>query len=328
MSLEDYKSMASLYRKEGLLAEASQTYYRILQIEPQNQEAQAALSNLERDKDISLREEPNDTSQSPCPKATDDIEPVPIENLLGPLQEETAPPQEMDLEINLSHLPTGDLTKNTESLEEESVPRAVSNHELLADIEIHELTHDGETCEQEEDKGNQGRPTTDLENLLSGSTPRVTRPADEEETGCIEPSDRDAILDPPVENRGDTPSILKKKNQSPWAGSFAAEASRFSSPSQPDAAEGDPHLHYHLGIAYREMELTDKAITEFTRALDQGHNSLDCLIMLGRCHFEKGLFKEAATFIHQALELEGLTREQIDLLRQQLEDVKVAGKLD
>jgi len=44
----------------------------------------------------------------------------------------------------------------------------------------------------------------------------------------------------------------------------------------PDPSSNDPNLNYHLGVAYREMELIDKAIEEFTKALEQGNNPLDC----------------------------------------------------
>jgi tetratricopeptide (TPR) repeat protein len=336
MSLEDYKSMASVYREEGLLAEASQTYHKILQIEPQNQEARTALNDLERDRGISLDEQPHDASQDHCLNATDDVEPVPIETLLAPShgqetlpdptnhsaagtfhsheggdlsdqgenpEEATAPHKETDVEIDLSDVRIEDLFKNAESSDEqEAVPRAIPDHELLPDTEIDELTRDEEIPEHEEDPENGASPTIDLENLWSGEVPGISRPANNEEPDSEEPRDRNPIHDPLAENLGETASISENENE--------------------------PHLHYHLGVAYREMDLTDKAIKEFTRALDQGHNSLDCLIMLARCHFEKGLFKEAAAFIHQALGLEGLTLEQIDLLNQQLEDVEVAGKLD
>lgn len=97
--------------------------------------------------------------------------------------------------------------------------------------------------------------------------------------------------------------------------------------AQTDTPDEDPNLHYHLGVAYREMELVDKAIEEFTKALEQKTNTLECLTMLGRCYSEKGLFEEAATFFRRAMELENLTRYQMDLLRQQLEEVEAVAKL-
>ncbi len=48
--------------------------------------------------------------------------------------------------------------------------------------------------------------------------------------------------------------------------------------------------------------------------------------MLARCHFEKGLFEDAARFIHRALKLNNLTQEQIDLLYHHLEEVEAVGK--
>ncbi|NIM98117.1 MAG: hypothetical protein GTO24_08580 [candidate division Zixibacteria bacterium] len=84
----------------------------------------------------------------------------------------------------------------------------------------------------------------------------------------------------------------------------------------------DPDLPYNLGIDYYEMNLIDKAIREFARAHTQGIKLVDSLSMLARCYCKKGLFHNAAGFIVQALQLDNLTQEQIDMLRRQLEQIK------
>jgi hypothetical protein len=50
----------------------------------------------------------------------------------------------------------------------------------------------------------------------------------------------------------------------------------------------DSEMHYHLGIAYKEMELFDYAIPEFEFASSNPSIKFDCHIMLGNCFMEKG----------------------------------------
>jgi hypothetical protein len=51
----------------------------------------------------------------------------------------------------------------------------------------------------------------------------------------------------------------------------------------------ESEMHYHLGIAYKEMELFDYAISEFEMASSSAAMKFDCYIMLGDCYIEKGL---------------------------------------
>lgn len=84
----------------------------------------------------------------------------------------------------------------------------------------------------------------------------------------------------------------------------------------------DPDLHYNLGIACFEMDLIDKAITEFVKAHNQGIRMVDSLFMLAKCYFKKGLFQNSAGFIYEALKLDNLTEDQIDMLQSQLQQIK------
>ncbi len=94
----------------------------------------------------------------------------------------------------------------------------------------------------------------------------------------------------------------------------------------------DPDLHYNLGIAYYEMDLIDKAIKEFVKAHNQGIRMVDSLFMLAKCYFKKGHFQHSAGFVYQALKLDNLTQDQIDMLQGQLEEIKariqMAGSSD
>jgi len=87
--------------------------------------------------------------------------------------------------------------------------------------------------------------------------------------------------------------------------------------SMPDGAEAqlppdkDSEMHYHLGIAYKEMELFDYAISEFELASSNPAIKFDCYIMLGSCFLEKGDNAQAIQQLKEAAQIKGLTREKL-----------------
>lgn len=357
MSLNDYKSLASLYTEEGLLAEAKRTYEKILQIDPLDQDAQAALKDLERGGTGPRGLETRNTFQEDEIEATDNGGPVPIETLLAPsqdgetrsdplhdslgetlegvdvhgLSEHTEATGE-DRGIDVSNLQIDGLPQSTQLLDEEKPNSGDTlDGKLLRDLDVADLSDGEETAEKTlSPHGGEG-PEIDVGNHQPGHIFKTTPSLDEEK---LTPEESiggkllrdlateelaDAIV--PSQNEIDTPPT----NPSPLDSPQSSPSS--SSEASPEPSGEDPNLHYHLGVAYREMELTDKAIEEFTKALPQGNNPLECLIMLAKCYFEKGLFQEAAGILHRALKLENLTQDQIGLLHQQLEDVEAVGKL-
>jgi tetratricopeptide (TPR) repeat protein len=87
--------------------------------------------------------------------------------------------------------------------------------------------------------------------------------------------------------------------------------------------ERESALHYSLGVAYYETNCIDEAIKEFVKAHNQGGKPVDSLSMVAKCYYRKGLFLNSAGLVYQALRREDLTRDQIDMLRTQLEQIKV-----
>lgn len=73
----------------------------------------------------------------------------------------------------------------------------------------------------------------------------------------------------------------------------------------------DSEMHYHLGIAYKEMELFDYAISEFEQAASNTAIKFDCYIMLGSCFLEKGDSSQAIQHFKEASQIQGLTREKL-----------------
>ena len=72
------------------------------------------------------------------------------------------------------------------------------------------------------------------------------------------------------------------------APSPAVDPSMLSSERGASVLDKDSETHYHLGIAYKEMELFDYAISEFELASSAPSMKFDCYIMLGNCYMEKG----------------------------------------
>jgi len=73
----------------------------------------------------------------------------------------------------------------------------------------------------------------------------------------------------------------------------------------------DSEMHYHLGIAYKEMELFDYAISEFELASSIPSMRFDCYIMLGNCYMEKGDYNRSIEYYKVASEIKGLTIEKL-----------------
>ncbi len=71
----------------------------------------------------------------------------------------------------------------------------------------------------------------------------------------------------------------------------------------------DYETHYNLGIAYKEMGLTDEAIGEFQLAAKDPLHAVECCSMLGLCFLEKGLPQLAVKWYRKGLETIGVREE-------------------
>ena len=117
----------------------------------------------------------------------------------------------------------------------------------------------------------------------------------------------------PIEPR---PSSQKERTQedlppvsSPNLPPLATDDADSNSPDK------DSEMHYHLGIAYKEMELYDYAIAEFELASSKLSKKFDCCIMLGSCLIEKGDYDKAIAYYQMASEIPGLPDEKLARLR-------------
>jgi tetratricopeptide (TPR) repeat protein len=80
----------------------------------------------------------------------------------------------------------------------------------------------------------------------------------------------------------------------------------------------DYQTHYHLGIAFKEMDLVQKAIEEFKMALADPNLEFLCYLMLGTCYREIGNYNEALEFLKKALRIKPLTSKQYEDIYYQL----------
>ena len=77
------------------------------------------------------------------------------------------------------------------------------------------------------------------------------------------------------------------------------------------SSDKDSEMHYHLGIAYKEMDLFDYAIPEFELASSNPSKRFDCAIMLGNCFMEKGDYDKSIEYYKSASEIPGLSNEKL-----------------
>lgn len=91
------------------------------------------------------------------------------------------------------------------------------------------------------------------------------------------------------------------------------QARHTSPPIGPELSgfDKDAEMHYHLGIAYKEMELYDYAISEFELAASSPGMMSDSYIMLGNCYMEKGDYNKSIEYFKMSSEIQGLPEEKM-----------------
>lgn len=86
-------------------------------------------------------------------------------------------------------------------------------------------------------------------------------------------------------------------------------------------SSGDYETHYNLGLAYKDMDLSDEAIEEFQHAIglvsakDGTPRYLQCCNLLGHCFMQKGMPKLAAMWYKKGLEAPDHSEDEYQALR-------------
>ena len=73
----------------------------------------------------------------------------------------------------------------------------------------------------------------------------------------------------------------------------------------------DSEMHYHLGIAYKEMDLFDYAISEFELASSNSAMTFDCYIMIGNCYMERGDYNKSIECYKMSSKVQGVSTEKL-----------------
>ena len=150
------------------------------------------------------------------------------------------------------------------------------------------------------------------ESLPDDEVLEIDEPPGEEVSQGEEIIDLDEPLELPTENRQSAEENRQNTGDNPYLIHQKVVLDEEVSP------EKDLESHYHLGIAYMEMDLIDKAIAEFEAALDYGPKQINCLVMLGHCYAEKGILDRSISYLEKASKSEGLTPEDYLRINRQL----------
>jgi tetratricopeptide (TPR) repeat protein len=93
---------------------------------------------------------------------------------------------------------------------------------------------------------------------------------------------------------------------------------------EPPTSEEDYETHYNLGLAYKEMDLSDEALEEFQVAStlcapqDGTPRYLQCCNLLGHCFMRKGIPRLAVMWFKKGLDARGHTEDEYQALRYEL----------
>jgi tetratricopeptide (TPR) repeat protein len=116
-----------------------------------------------------------------------------------------------------------------------------------------------------------------------------------------------ASADPLPQKHPHPPEKMAGIGSSTPSSSTALPSSGPAIEPQVSSVDKDAEMHYHLGIAYKEMELYDYAVSEFEMASANSSIKIDCCIMLGDCFMEKGEMDKSIQYYKTASELKGLS---------------------
>ncbi len=326
-------SQAAVQQAEEFLEKATKAYEEAFQIEPQGDEVDEPSEPRQGD-----RHETRDDLEKEEIPCRDDPETVAAEVTLDLAQDQAIPtvvaledpgdhPPDHELsslEPSLSDGP-GEPNKNAKDQEPlESLDAPFSSPDIAPDErEVQTTVHDPEITPETDSSylredlqidANTVQIDDDLETIL------VDHESEPSSSDFLSPAPSGAIDD---ENLLDIPSGFQKSV------SREKPSPLDTSGTTPEPVDqDDSHLHYNLGIACYEMDLIDKAIKEFVKAADQEAKTVESLFMLSKCYCRKGLFNNAAGFIDQALKLDTLTQQQIDMLNEQLKEIKARSISD
>jgi tetratricopeptide (TPR) repeat protein len=287
-------SLAAVRKADQLLVETKDAYERVFKMESRDGQSREP-SEPYQDATGDRKDEKEEGS------STANSEPVPLEILQEPSQDQVVEEMPQD-----------------EEPEKEFMNQETSLSEPPVSDEPNDLYHPAEDqgpIESQDDAPEEGQASDSSHEAQAAREPDLFHPTESPPIDIkdIQIDDDLETLLSDHETETSTDDLLSQETA---RGRDTAE--QVVEPSDHE----DPDFHYNLGVAYYEMDLIEKAITEFVKAHNQGIKPAESLFMLAKCYCKKGLFQNAAGYIGQALGLDNLTRDQRDLLQGQLERIK------
>ena len=122
-----------------------------------------------------------------------------------------------------------------------------------------------------------------------------------------------AVSSSKMESFPSMPSYAPEKKSFKGApGSLSPSATDLSSEPEILSLDKDSEMHYHLGIAYKEMGLYDDAVSEFRIAAIDPQRRIDSLTLQGICLRDKGDFAEAEEIFSYLNEIGEIEENEIE----------------
>jgi tetratricopeptide (TPR) repeat protein len=89
----------------------------------------------------------------------------------------------------------------------------------------------------------------------------------------------------------------------------------FKRASTENLNKGSNSAFYERGIAYKDMKMTEQAVTEFRKSIGEGYKVPESFMMIGLSFLQRGDGKKALGWFQKGLSLDGLAVEQIISLK-------------
>ncbi|MGE5276003.1 MAG: tetratricopeptide repeat protein [Acidobacteriota bacterium] len=210
-----------------------------------------------------------------------------IEAAPGPPLPEPAPPPEPAEEFG-----GGALEAPPAALEEPSPPRAAAGPAAPAESEFVSYEELGSLLEDEMHKAGETPPAAEPEPLLD----EQSLFADEQQFfNLAEELEKELAEEAPIP---EAPAMAGPEGEVSLEEIFR----EFKKGVEQQLSAEDYETHFNLGIAYKEMGLTDEAIGEFQLASKDPARMVECCSMLGLCFLEKGMPQLAIKWYRKGLE--------------------------
>ena len=314
---EEELEEAEFFRAQGMLAEATAVYRRILEREPENAVALAGLAALgpgaaaeEGPAEAASSESLLEVIAGTVPPAGDTspsgpslLEPSLGSDLALHPADEAAKPPEPDVELaGLALAPSG----APAAVAPPPAPAAASGQEAPASLP----------------------PTPAAPPEAGASRPAaVAPPAPPAGPRRIGPAEEIPIfrVAPPTDARAagsfvDLGAEIQKELNVPAEGAALLDAllGEFQRGVRENLDADDYETHYNLGLAYKDMDLYDEAVEEFRLAAKDPMRRLTCSGLIALCFLRKGQAEQAIGELTRALALPGHTPEEYQALRYDL----------